>query len=79
LASEVSWGHRFDKLVTFEKDDGTYKIDYSRFNSIIPVDTPACSARELEELKENVRRLSESFSISDDKTISERYADSLNE
>ena len=52
LANEILWGHRFEKLITFQKGDGTYKIDYSRFDMTVPFDTPTCSARDLAELKE---------------------------
>jgi potassium inwardly-rectifying channel subfamily J len=52
LPDEILWGHRFEKLITFQKEDGTYKIDYSRFNSSIPVDTPLCSAKDLKQLQE---------------------------
>ena len=52
LPDEILWGNRFEKLITFQKEDGTYKIDYSRFNSTIPFDTPQCSAKELKELQE---------------------------
>jgi potassium inwardly-rectifying channel subfamily J len=51
LPDEILWGNRFEKLITFQKEDGTYKIDYSRFNSTIPFDTPLCSAKELKELQ----------------------------
>ena len=40
LCNEILWGHRFEKLITFQKEDGTYKIDYSRFNMTVPIDTP---------------------------------------
>ncbi|CAF0788292.1 unnamed protein product, partial [Brachionus calyciflorus] len=52
LVNEILWGHRFEKLITFQKEDGTYKIDYSRFDTTVPIDTPTCSAKELAELKE---------------------------
>ena len=52
LANEILWGHRFEKLITFQKNDGTYKIDYSRFDMTVPFDTPTCSAKDLAELKE---------------------------
>lgn len=52
LVNEILWGHRFEKLITFQKEDGTYKIDYSRFDMTVPIDTPTCSAKELAELKE---------------------------
>ena len=52
LCNEILWGHRFEKLITFQKEDGAYKIDYSRFNMTIPIDTPTCSAKDLSDLKE---------------------------
>jgi len=52
LTNEILWGHRFEKLITFQKEDGAYKIDYSRFNMTIPIDTPTCSAKDLHDLKE---------------------------
>ena len=52
LCTEILWGHRFEKLITFQKEDGTYKIDYSRFNMTVPIDTPTCSAKDLAELRE---------------------------
>ena len=50
LPGEVLWGHRFDRLVTFQKENGEYQIDYSRFHSTIPIDTPLCSAKDLADL-----------------------------
>ncbi|KAL4229645.1 inward rectifier potassium channel [Mactra antiquata] len=47
LPGEILWGHRFERLVTFQKENGQYEIDYSRFNNTIPVDTPQCSVKEL--------------------------------
>jgi len=50
LPGEVLWGHRFERLVTFQKENGQYQIDFSRFHNTVPVDTPNCSAKELSEL-----------------------------
>ncbi|PVD38195.1 hypothetical protein C0Q70_00806 [Pomacea canaliculata] len=50
LPGEVLWGHRFERLVTFQKENGQYQIDFSRFHNTIPVDTPNCSAKELAEM-----------------------------
>ncbi|VEN39565.1 unnamed protein product [Callosobruchus maculatus] len=49
LPSEILWGHRFQSLITFKKDTGEYEVDYALFNNTIEVDTPLCSARELDE------------------------------
>lgn len=49
LPSEILWGHRFQSLITFKKDSGEYEVDYALFNNTVEVDTPLCSARELDE------------------------------
>ncbi|KAJ8909829.1 hypothetical protein NQ315_013322 [Exocentrus adspersus] len=51
LPSEILWGHRFQSLITFKKDSGEYEVDYALFNNTVEVDTPLCSARELDERK----------------------------
>lgn len=61
LANEILWGHRFEKLITFQKGDGTYKIDYSRFDMTVPFDTPTCSAKDLAELKEQEQEQEQFF------------------
>lgn len=47
--TEILWGHRFDPVVTYNKDRQAYEIDYQRFNETTQVDTPLCSSRELGE------------------------------
>lgn len=47
LSSEILWGHTFDNVVTYNKDSQSYEVDNSKFNTSIPVDTPLCSAAEL--------------------------------
>ncbi|XP_048483072.1 ATP-sensitive inward rectifier potassium channel 11 isoform X10 [Plutella xylostella] len=51
LPSEILWGHRFETMVTFRKDTGEYEVDYTRFNNTYEVDTPLCSAKQLDELR----------------------------
>ncbi|GFG32821.1 hypothetical protein Cfor_06324 [Coptotermes formosanus] len=51
LPSEVLWGHRFQPLVAFKKETGEYEVDYSLFNNTYEVDTPLCSAKALDDLK----------------------------
>lgn len=53
LPGEILWGHRFERLVTFQKENGEYQIDYSRFHSTIPVDIPQCCAKDLADLKKD--------------------------
>lgn len=49
LPSEILWGHRFQSLISFKKDSGEYEVDYAIFNNTVEVDTPLCSAKELDE------------------------------
>ena len=63
LANEILWGHRFEKLITFQKEDGTYKIDYSRFNMTVPIDTPTCSAKDLAEFKEQEQLINDNLNV----------------
>lgn len=51
LPSEVLWGHRFDSMISFKKETGEYEVDYTMFNNTYEVDTPLCSARQLDEVK----------------------------
>ncbi|XP_063380518.1 inward rectifier potassium channel 2-like isoform X2 [Cydia fagiglandana] len=54
LPSEILWGHRFETMVTFRKDTGEYEVDYTSFNNTYDVDTPLCSAKQLDELRATV-------------------------
>ncbi|XP_044731680.1 G protein-activated inward rectifier potassium channel 3-like isoform X2 [Chrysoperla carnea] len=49
LPSEILWGHRFDPIVTFKRDLGQYEVDYTLFNNTKEVDTPLCSAKQLDD------------------------------
>ncbi|KAE9412575.1 hypothetical protein Angca_007962, partial [Angiostrongylus cantonensis] len=46
LPCEILWGHRFRKLVTYKRSNGSYQVDYNLFNCTYPVKTPQCSAME---------------------------------
>ena len=50
LPNEILWGHRFERLVTYQRDTSQYMIDYSRFHSTVAVDMPPYSAKQLSEL-----------------------------
>ena len=56
LPSEILWGHRFVNVVSFRKETGEYEVDYTLFNDTYDVDTPLCSAKELDDLKEEYSR-----------------------
>lgn len=48
LTSEILWGHRFRPLVKYCKTKMAYEVDYSQFHDVIKVDTPLCSAKDLD-------------------------------
>ncbi|KAL5286768.1 irk-2.2 family protein [Megaselia abdita] len=49
LNTEILWGHRFDPVTNYNKERQAYEVDYKRFNETTQVDTPLCSAMELNE------------------------------
>ena len=50
LPSEILWGHRLAPLLTYQKENGQYKIDYAQFHAVIPTSSmPDCSAKQLAE------------------------------
>ncbi|XP_068631689.1 G protein-activated inward rectifier potassium channel 3 isoform X2 [Battus philenor] len=51
--SEIMWGHRFVPLVTYNRERQGYEVDYSKFDETTQVDTPLCSAKELDEFYGN--------------------------
>ncbi|KAI6201649.1 Inward rectifier potassium channel irk-1 [Aphelenchoides besseyi] len=55
LPNEILWGKRFEKLVTYQRDNGEYLIDFEKFHNVFDVDMPECSARELDEMRSTSR------------------------
>ncbi|XP_013143806.1 PREDICTED: G protein-activated inward rectifier potassium channel 3-like isoform X1 [Papilio polytes] len=51
--SEIMWGHRFVPLVSYNRERQGYEVDYSKFDETSQVDTPLCSAKELDEFYGN--------------------------
>jgi potassium inwardly-rectifying channel subfamily J len=51
LPSEILWGHRFQSIITFRKETGEYEVNYSLFNNTYEVDTPLCSAADLDRIR----------------------------
>jgi len=37
LPSEILWGHRFERLVKYRREDGMYQVDYARFHQTVPI------------------------------------------
>lgn len=52
LPCEILWGHRFKHIVSFQNETGEYEVDYALFNSTYEVDTPLCSAKQLDEIRD---------------------------
>jgi potassium inwardly-rectifying channel subfamily J len=48
VAGEILWGYKFEPVVDHLKHEHAYDINYSKFDSVYPVDTPLCSAEELD-------------------------------
>ncbi|XP_051557664.1 G protein-activated inward rectifier potassium channel 3-like [Myxocyprinus asiaticus] len=46
LAEELLWGHRFSPMMSLA--EGFFDVDYGAFHHTFEVNTPSCSARELE-------------------------------
>ncbi|VDO25607.1 unnamed protein product [Onchocerca flexuosa] len=52
LPNEILWGKRFEKLVTYQRENGEYRIDFEKFHNVYDVDTPPCSAKELDKMRD---------------------------
>ena len=48
LPSEILWGHRFEPMMLYRKDNNKFQVNFSAFHSTYEVETPTCSARDLE-------------------------------
>jgi potassium inwardly-rectifying channel subfamily J len=46
LPVEILWGQRFEPVVSYDKDQSRYIVDYRRFHNTQPVETSRASARE---------------------------------
>ncbi|XP_057666450.1 G protein-activated inward rectifier potassium channel 3-like isoform X2 [Diorhabda carinulata] len=49
IANEILWGHRFEPVVSYNKDRQGYEVNYSKFDNTIAIDTPLCSGADLAE------------------------------
>ncbi|XP_017888097.1 inward rectifier potassium channel 2-like isoform X2 [Ceratina calcarata] len=64
LPSEILWGHRFEHIITFKKETGEYEVNYTLFNNTYEVDTPLCSAADLDKIRTMQRAKGERMSNS---------------
>ena len=46
LPAEILWGHRFEPVVSYDRSQARYIVDYNRFHDTLPVEMPRASARE---------------------------------
>ncbi len=53
VPSEILWGHRFEPIVAYNKEKLSYEVDYDLFHDTYQVDTPLCSAEELQQYLQN--------------------------
>uniref|UniRef100_A0A0K2U9Y5 ATPsensitive inward rectifier potassium channel 12like [Bombyx mori] n=1 Tax=Lepeophtheirus salmonis TaxID=72036 RepID=A0A0K2U9Y5_LEPSM len=49
LPSEIFWGNRFEPMILFRSEQKKYQVNFSAFHSTYEVETPICSAYELDE------------------------------
>ena len=48
LPHEILWGHRFESMMLFRRDQNRYQVNFSAFHSTFEVSTPTISAKQLE-------------------------------
>ena len=48
LPTEVLWGHRFEQMLLYRKDHNKFQVNFSAFHSTYQVETPLCSARDID-------------------------------
>ena len=49
LPREILWGHRFESMMIYRRDNNKYQVNFSAFHSTYEVDTPLCSSNDLED------------------------------
>merc|ERR1712037_515920 len=55
LPNEIKWGQRFEQTLLYRKDQNKYQVNFSAFHSMYDVETPLCSARELDRFLQEKR------------------------
>ncbi|XP_011875780.1 PREDICTED: G protein-activated inward rectifier potassium channel 3-like isoform X5 [Vollenhovia emeryi] len=76
LPSEILWGHRFQPIITFRKETGEYEVNYTLFNNTYEVDTPLCSAADLDRIRAMHRIKTERLSSNTFPEYHETYSSS---
>ncbi|XP_050298518.1 inward rectifier potassium channel 2-like isoform X2 [Anthonomus grandis grandis] len=44
MPNEILWGYKFENLIQFDSLRGEYEVDFAKFDNVICVNTPLCSA-----------------------------------
>ncbi|KAJ6650043.1 ATP-sensitive inward rectifier potassium channel 8 [Pseudolycoriella hygida] len=55
LPKEVMWGNRFVNTIVYNKSEHVYEVDYNKFDDVIQIDTPLCSARRLDDIRDELK------------------------
>ncbi|XP_019865939.1 G protein-activated inward rectifier potassium channel 2-like [Aethina tumida] len=51
IRTDIFWGYRFCPCVSFNEHSNKWIVDYKSFKTIIPFDTPLCSAKQLKQFE----------------------------
>ncbi|CAK9290460.1 unnamed protein product [Gordionus sp. m RMFG-2023] len=78
LPNEILWGHRFQKLITFVREDGDYNVDYSRFHDTVPFNMPSCSARDLDIFRRKFREEKRKINMFKDVSLRDNNLENFN-
>jgi len=52
LPQEILWGHRFEQMLIYRRDQSKFQVNFSAFHSTYEVDTPLCSAKYLDFIRQ---------------------------
>jgi len=63
LPEEISWAERLHPLLTYERDNGRYVIDYSQFHRTTPVTMSDCSAAQWASNRHQFQAKNNKFSV----------------
>lgn len=63
MPKEILWGHRFESMTIYRKDRREFEVNFSAFHSTFPVDTPICSAKDLDEYNEQKELIEKSSAM----------------
>ena len=57
LPSEILWGNHLAPLLTYQKQNGKYEIDFTLFHNVTPTNMPECSAKVYAGVKNSENRV----------------------